>query len=530
MAVGQNARELSNRLIREGLERQANPQPGETQEQALHAAFALFVKAWQTDETNWVALMHGGINRCNMGSLAQRMLRDRMNTWRAEGRSEVEIAHWERVGKERIEKQYLEQGAYQTFVKMDRVQRQYGEGDQNLLLFANAMMKFANGQLLKAHRGQPGAIDDLKTLAKRKWEVERCAELIARCYMQLGAQAFEMDDFDGAQVYWDKGLKWARSERTKRYLLTNKAGAYEMDNEFGPAETIVREQIKKEPDFAAHWKNLGLVLGYRNHLREALYCYARVRNLTGGAKGATAESLLHGNAWLRAAMIHGKLLELDGDLEKSWDLFMQYRAVFGDDYNFCFSFGEFLFHVGEYDLSWKFLTHARDLQPSCPNPRLVMVRVVQRLSEGTREERAQLRKQTKEGLEAVQREYSAVSEMPSFKRICAGLTDLGDAEIRNVPAKPIEPDPLAGYGPGQPAPDWLLAKAKKRETFEGYEMAPSEFLRATRDKMAVLDEDDLPQSEGAVDVADGFVWWPFAVGLGVGGVVVFALARRRRAA
>jgi len=356
--------------------------------------------------------------------------------------------------------------------------------------------------------------------------------------MQLGAQAFNRDDFAGAQEYWDKGLRWAVNPTIRRTLLTNKAGAFEMDNDFGLAEALLREQIEDEPDRPIHWKNLGLFLGYQNHLRSALYCYKQSREACRKLGGQFPVALLHGNSWLKAAMIHGKLLEAEGDLRMAWRLFLQYRLMFGDDYNFCFNFGEFCFQMGQYEQAWTFLTRAAELQPFCPNPYQLLLPVAQRMTSGTPEERKARREKAKADLQRVRERYLSRNESPAVKRMCGGLRDLGDGRLKAQRMPFITPDPLAGETPDN-APLWIVTAADRRDPFVPYDPSVEEFLaESARDAEAAAEAQKAPAPEAETENDAGgwpewlAEWWTWAAG-GAGVIVLLGVGfrlRRRKSA
>jgi len=488
-------KKASAQLLADAIYLQTHPPPGKTEEDALDLAYLKMAEAIEKDRYNWRAFFHRGFNRCLKASMNRGTLIQTLHEMRAQGSSPAEQARIEGFGLQFIERTLEE--IRQNFGAMVHAMKQTREGDRDMVDFSRAATKFATGEYLRARGDTAGAIDELKQLVQRRWHVELCADLIARSYMQLGAAAFGAERYTLAQEFWDKGLKWARSKSIRRTLLTNKAGAYEMDNEFGLAERLLRQQIKAEPERPVHWKNMGLVLGYQNHLRTALYAYDRARELCTTDGGPNAMALLHGNAWLKAAMIHGKLLESNGDLRQAWRLFLQYRAMFGDDYNFSFNFGEFCYHMGEYDLAWTFLSRAAEIHPFCPTPYLLLVPVAQRMTSGTPEERKERRTQAKARLKKVREAYNSRVESQQLKRICGGLRDLGDGGLRSEGAPRLDPDPLKGLSPDAP-PAWLLAMAAKREPFTVFNPSVEEFLSESASETEVAAEE---LAEHAADVS-----------------------------
>ena len=71
--------------------------------------------------------------------------------------------------------------------------------DLDLLVFANAALKFAGREYLKAKNGQRGAIEDFKELVLRGFEPEECADHIALCYLDVGHEHYTHDRFEDAQ-------------------------------------------------------------------------------------------------------------------------------------------------------------------------------------------------------------------------------------------------------------------------------------------------------------------------------------------
>jgi len=345
--------------------------------------------------------------------------------------------------------------------------------------------------------------------------VTLCSEFVARCYLGLGAAAAGRHEFEAAQAYWDEALKWAKDAPTRRTVLSNKAAAYEMDNMFGLSEEILRRQIDEEPTLPLHWKNLGLVLGYQGRMREALVAYGKARALC-GRPGAGFTGPLHGNAWLKAAMIHGKLLEVDGDLPTAWRLFMEYRLMIGDDYNFCLNFADFVFHMGQYRLAWVFLERARDLQPFCVGPYHLLLQTAMRLA-GNDEESTQRVLAARAALKEAQERFVPQDETMDLKRVCGGVSDT--TVTSTGPSPLIDPDPLAGFGPDH-YPEWIAEAARRRDPFRPYDPkldAPA----GSAATPAEGTEAPAPASRHPARV------WVFAGGCVVLGAVLLLLRRRR---
>jgi tetratricopeptide (TPR) repeat protein len=341
---------------------------------------------------------------------------------------------------------------------MERNMRARREVDPGRIRFASAALKYARGEYVESPDG-PGAIEGFKSLMKSEWNPDICSEFVARCYLQLGNDAAADEKYLDAQEHWDEALRWVRTPLTRRVILTNKAAAYDLDNEFGLAEKVLRLQVRMEPGEPAHWKNLGLMLGHQNLVRAALPAYRKARELCRG----TPAAVFHGNAWLKPAMIHGKLLEEDGDLRLAWRLFLEYRAMLGDDYNFCVNFGEFAFHLGQYNLAWQYLARARDLQPFCIMPYHLLLQTALRM-DGPREEVEQRIEKARADHREALRAYRPRDETSGMRRLCGGLRERTTPVGDNAPISRIEPDPLAGYGP-EHAPAWLEEAADERIPF-----------------------------------------------------------------
>ncbi|MHC4448826.1 MAG: tetratricopeptide repeat protein [Planctomycetota bacterium] len=467
-------------ILREAIRLQTNPPRGVSQDDALNRAYIRMADAFRADPTFWMVLLQRGLNRCTKADLNRSMLRDRLQLMRTQGAGPKRVEMLAAQGGDYIDRVVME--SYQDFQHMHRVMKRTNTPDKNAIAFANAMMKFAQGEFLKGKRDAPGAIDDLKSLIKRDWQVEHCADLLARIYMRMGAEAFQAEVYDKAHEYWDAGLRWAVTDRMKRDLLTNKAGAHATRNEYELAEGVLRGLLRWDRQQPEHWKNLGLTLGYQSKLPSALYAYRHARTLARAQSRNTQIVYLHGNAWLKAAMIHGKLLEADGDLKVAWRLFLEYREMFGDDYNFCFNFGEFCFHMGQYELAWTYLRRAADIHPFCPNPFLLLVRVSQRLTEGTPEEREARREKVKTELEEARRLYKPSEESHTVRRICGGLQERGEERMVGGPTGLIEPDPLDGLRADGSPPAWLVAQAEARDAHQLFDPSIDEFLAEPGDE------------------------------------------------
>ncbi len=436
--------------------------PSRPAAERFEAQYEKLAQAALAHPQRWEAFFIRGENRCNRAFFFRAEVEMYLALARAKG---MEDAVRDRVRKEAAEQiERWRMDAYREFsVAEDRLRR-IGKWrpDLDLMVFANAAMKFAGREYLKAKNGQRGAIDDFRELARRGFQPEDCADKIALCYVDVGHEHYMRDRFDDAQRAWDEGLKWARQPRWKQVLWTNKAGAYEMDHQYRLAEQVLHRQIEGDPEDPAHHKNLGLVLGYQNRLKEALYHYDTARELCRKSKDPSL-ALHNGNAWLRPAVIHGTLLENEGDVRLAWRLFLEYRQLFGDDYNFCFWFGDFASAQGDYDVAWRYLERARELQPRCSPVYQKLVQVAPR-TKGTREEVEARTTAATKALFDAQARYFVADESPTVLKICGGVADLGDLGLGAERLTFLDPDPLAGLSADQ-APPWVEAAARSRDPF-----------------------------------------------------------------
>ena len=488
------------------------PEEALTMEQRLNSQYEKLAEAALRYPNRWEAYWERGLNRCKRAFFAHGEAEQFLARARARGADDAAIARTQRGADEQIGRWIAE--AHHNFRSMEAAMRRRGERYPDHILFANAAMKFAGREYEQARQGQSGAIDDFKELVRRGFLPELCADHIALCYLDLGYNAYRGEEYEVAQGHWDEALRWARQSGLRQIILTNKAGGYEMDNEYRPAEEILRRQIREEPHRPAHHKNLGLVLGYQNRLKEALYHYGKARELC-QRSGQPAVALLHGNAWIRAAVIHGKLLEHDGDVRLAWRLFYEYRLMFGDDYNFSLWFGDFASTHGEYDLAWRYLTHARDLQPHCTVAYQMLTQIAPRTA-GTREEVMARVEDAKKAFLDAQARYVLQDETPAVKRICGGLGDIGDVGSPQPRMSFLDPDPLAGHDLENP-PRWVEEAAGMRDPFVPWEPPAGE-------------EGEGPQGPLVRDTAEASWLLYGAVGAGIlllGGAIL--VLRRRRA-
>jgi tetratricopeptide (TPR) repeat protein len=447
----------------------------------------------------WEAYFERGENRCKRAFYYRAEVEMFLARARASGMEDAAFQKAQFDATAQIEAWRLE--AHRDFSLAENAMRRRGEVDRDRLLFANAAMKFAGREYLQARHGAPGAIDDFKELVRRNFLPEMCADHLALCYLDVGHGHYMQDQFEAAQDAWDQGLKWTRQPHLRQLLLTNKAGAYEMDHQYPLAEKVLKEQIEADPLNPAHHKNLGLVLGYQNRLKEALYHYGRARELSGGT--ADVKALFNGNAWLRAAVIHGTLLEREGDVRLAWRLFLEYRQLFGDDYNFSLWFGDFASALGQYDLAWRYLERAREMQPRCQAPYQKLVQIAPR-TKGTREEIEVRTKAATQALFDAQARYYVADENPTVLKICGGVADLGDLGVGAQRAGYLDPDPLEGLDPLHP-PAWVEEAAQGRDPFVPFEPA------------------DAPPPPPPPAAADTESPWPIA-GAAAGAVLLVGLA------
>lgn len=493
------------------LERAARP--GEQLDVPLERAYQKLAEAARLVPDRWEAFAMRGVNRCASAVVCRHRLTELVADSRARGEPEEVQKSKQAAGLYYIDQ--LIAAAQHDFAVMERNMRTRREVDPGRIRFAAAALKYARGEYLKSASG-PGAVDDFKELMRSGWNKEHCSEFIARCYVQLGNDAAADEDYLGAQDYWDEAMQWARTPITRRVILTNKAAAFDLDNEFGLAEKIIRLQIKMEPGQPAHWKNLGMMLGHQNLVRAALPAYKRARELCRG----TATAVFHGNAWLKPAMIHGKLLEEDGDLHLAWRLFLEYREMLGDDYNFCVNFGEFAYQLGRYELAWKYLVRARDLHPFCIMPYQLLLMTAMRLDGPRKEVEERIAKARADHNEAM-KAFRPRDETAALRRVCSGLRERTTPVGPDAPIGRIEPDPLAGYGPDHP-PAWIEEAAARRIPFRPD--LPDEVTQEEAPTVA----DTAP--EPASETPRWTTWLVAGAAALAAVVVVFMLARRRRRA
>lgn len=519
---------LYEKMIKEAVALQTEKRRGESPERRFGRAYDHLAKAAQRRPERWEAFFYRGLNRCEMAVVTHGVVQETLTKAHAAGASPEKLKEIEGHGRDFLE--MIRQEARQNFEVMVRRMQESREYDKRNVDLAKAALRYANRQYLDDGKTK-GSISLFRSLAERRVLPATSWEYVARSYNELGVQEYTGENFPEAQDYWDKALRAAeRAEKEFRamgrpgasvmreVIMTNKAGAYEMDQEFGRAETILRRQVEVESFNAAHCKNLGLVLGFQNKLDEALYYYERARRICRSAGDGVELSRWHGNAWLRAASIHGVLLERNGDVELAWRLFLEYRALFGDDYNFSFWFGSFAAALGNYELAWTYLQRASELQPHCPAPFQKLLEIAPRTAGSTDEVRERIAK-AKEAFAEVRRNYRVRGGSPTLKRICGGLQDLGDAAGAPPDFSLLEPDPLAGLGPAAP-PDWVRKEKERREPYEPWEPKPDE----APPPVAVPD--------GPAPDEDGFAGtWRrlFAWGLGalvLVGLGILVLARR----
>ena len=449
-----------DQLIYESYKLQRERRPGESPVLAYDRAYLKLLEAFQADPSRWKAPAVRGLNRCEKAVVQRRMLAHRLNWMLARGAPQEAVVAEQNRGLDAISKTIGQ--ARQDFYAMELRLKGMGRTEREMILFAHAGMKLASARYV-AEKGRSGAIEDFKLLVKRQWRVTVCSEYIARSYLEKGAILYVRKEYEEAQAAWSEGLKWAQNAYTKRSLLINMAGGLVTAGEYRRARKLLRELIEREPTRPGHWKNIGLLLGQEGKLKEALHAYGKVRELCERATASFFLGVLHGSAWLKPAMIHGKLLSADGDMLFAWNLFLAYRQMFGDDYNFCLNFGDFALNTGQYELAQVYLERARKLQPFCRMPHLLLLQLAPRLK-GTPEE---ANKRIKEAKEAVGRVHGR-NPGPHLVRLCAGLVDRSDDGFVARQSERIKPDPLKGFDEGRPPP-WIVAAAAKRDPFTPYE-------------------------------------------------------------
>jgi tetratricopeptide (TPR) repeat protein len=483
----------------------------------IDRAYLKLAEAAQADSERWEAYFERGLNRCRAALYGHARLLDALNHARVSGSPAREVRTVEQTGARWIEER-LGEARRDLQTSLERM-RALGQWDPDRVLFANAALKLAARHFLKGRRNEPGAIDDLKELTQRRYRPDACREQLALCYLELGQMAYERTHYEKAREHWDEALRWARRPELRRVLLINKAGAFDMDDQFARAEEVLRQVIEIDPADPGVWKNLGFVVGFQTRLKEAAYCYRRARELCGTPTDPGFQGPRHGNAWLRAAMIHGNLLEEDGELRTAWRLFLEYRAMCGEDYNFSLWFGEFLANHRQYDLAWRYLTRARDLQPRCTLAYQSLVQIAPRRS-GTRAQARERITAAETALDQARARFDARAETAAVQRICSGLHDLADGGAPPSYGSRLEPDPLAGLSPEQP-PAWLLEAAREREPFQPWE--PDRRAGSEHNESAAPgpEESHLPdRRRWIVAVACGL--------LAAGAVAAWLLLRRRR--
>jgi tetratricopeptide (TPR) repeat protein len=464
------AQDPYGKLLREATRLENEMRAGDMADAAVDRAYRKLAEAAQAAPDRWEAFALRGANRCRKAMLCRRILEERISEMRARGRSPEFVESKTRAGVDYIDG--VIRTAVHDFTVMERNMRAGGQFESDRVRFAVAAVKYAQGLYLEGPAGEPGAIDAFKELIRRRWQVRHCSEFLARCYLRLGFVTHLGGDTAAAQAYWDEALRWAQEGATRRTILSNKAAAFELEADYGATEKILREQVDREPNEPVHWKNLGLMLGYQNRLREAAYAYRRARQACRATASPFFLGLLHGNAWLKGAMIHGKLLEEDGDLRIAWRLFLEYREMLGDDYAFSLNFGDFAFQHGQFELAWTCVTRARDLQPACPNPYQLLLQIAPRLPGDSAAVAARVVK-AKDDLERARKNLQAGSAAWRLGRLCAGLRDGADSGGLRHGKELLDPDPLAGLGLGRP-PDWLVEAAAQRRPFEPYDPAGAE--------------------------------------------------------
>ncbi|NUN02636.1 MAG: hypothetical protein HUU41_16115, partial [Bryobacteraceae bacterium] len=164
----------------------------------------------------WEAYFERGENRCNRAYHFRAEADIRLADARATGMDDETMAMARKEVEAQIDRWRAE--AYREFsVAEDILRRErLWRPDHEILLFANAAMKFAGREYMRTHDGKRGAIEDFKELARRGFQPDRCMSHIALCYLDAGHEAYLKDDADEAQRLWDEGLKWAKNRFWRR--------------------------------------------------------------------------------------------------------------------------------------------------------------------------------------------------------------------------------------------------------------------------------------------------------------------------
>jgi len=441
------------------------PVKGESLELRLRRAVNHLAKAVKLDEDRWPAWYWRGMYRTDTAGAIRAMLHDHLDTQRTLGGTDALLAERSAAAQQFIDREIQLAGI--DFANMGRALRKKGSHGREELLLANAMMKFNARALEKTPDGKPGAIADLKKLVQLRIQLPEVLATLTRAYMLLAEDKFAVDEYEKAEALWNEALKYAPTADLQHHILGNLVGMYEVDNRYVKSEEMLHKQLRLDPSRAETWKNLGLVLGLQSRLREALVCYKRVAELSRERLGNHGLALVHGNAWLRAATIHGTLLEGDGDLLLAWRLFLEYRSLHGDDYNFALAFGGLCFDFEQYELAGVYYEHAKKLRPFCIAAYQRLREVAARLP-GTAEERRKRSEAAKVAFDAANDRY-VVRDIPQrMQRICGGMSETFRSRPRDSEAAILSPDPLAGFDPNTPPP-WILELAAARDPFRPYD-------------------------------------------------------------
>ncbi|MEE8104411.1 MAG: tetratricopeptide repeat protein [Planctomycetota bacterium] len=438
---------------------------GEALELRLRRAVNNLAKAVELDQDRWPAWYWRGIYRTNTAGSIRARMHEFLDSERTLGAAEELLAQHRAAAQEFIDREIQLSGI--DFANMARALRKRGSHAREELLLANAMMKFTDRALEKTADGKPGAIADLKKLIQLRINLREVTDTLTRAYMLLAEDKFAVKDYDEAERYWKEALKYAPTYELRHQILGNLVGMYESDNRYEKSEQMLHKQLRLDPSRAETWKNLGLVLGLQSRLREALVCYRRVAELSRERLGNYGFALVHGNAWLRAATIHGTLLEDDGDLLLAWRLLLEYRSVHGDDYNFALAFGGLCFDYDQYALAHVYYEHAKNLRPFCIAPYQRLRELAARLP-GTAEERRKRSEAAKIAFEAANDRHVVRNISVRLRRICGGMSETFKSRPRDSEPAILTPDPLAGFNPNNPPP-WLAELAAARDPFRPYD-------------------------------------------------------------
>ena len=527
LAVPAAAQGRYEQLIQEAHEVANDHQSAERLTARLIKVYGILGQATEVDPRRFESWFWRGIYKCAEAREIRTAAKALIEEHRLRNVSTAEMTTQEILDHhKKISENFIAQSrdhARRDFFQMLRIiQDEYPRDEfQALLLLSNALLKYADSEFLEAGDGKRGCIADFKVLLRKNIEPHLVRYCLTWSYVEMATDAYDAEDYDKAQELWEEAFKYAPTLTLKHQILGNIAGTYEVDSRYEDAEAVLYKQIELAPNNPEAWKNLGLVLGLRSRFREALVAYAKVRELSQVHRGSHILALRHGNAWLRAAMIHGNLLPEDGDIKLAWRLFWEYRSLHGDDYNFSLAFADFAYDKGRYELAQRYYDHTKKLQPFCIHSYQRLVEIAVRLPGGA-DTRAKRIKEAKEAHKNANDRYVTRHIDENMKRICAGMQE---DRVTETDAGPrfLDPDPLKDFGI-ENLPDWVTAVAAKRLPHaNGMDLEGSRIgalLGMAKPVEAPLD---------AVEKAGWGLWVGIGAGL-AGAFLVASLWARRRAA